>query len=53
MSFAADAGVEATFHDTSQSVEAESTEVTVTETTEAQDAETTTTVVAEVELVAT
>ena len=53
MSMAADAGVEATYHDTSQSVEAESTEVTVTETSEVQDAETSTTVVAEAELVAT
>ena len=53
LSMAADAGVEATYHDTSQSVEAESTEVTVTETSEVQDAETSTTVVAEAELVAT
>ena len=53
MSMAADSGVEATYHDTSQSVEAESTEVTVTETTEVQDTETSTTVVAEAELVAT
>ncbi len=50
---AADSGVEATYHDTSQTTEAESTEVTVTETTEVQDAETSTTVVAEAELVAT
>ena len=53
LSIAFDAGVEATTHDTSQSVEAESTEVTVTETSEVQDAETSTTVVAEAELVAT
>lgn len=53
MKATADSGVEATFHDTSQSVEAESTEVTVTETSEVQDAETSTTVVAEAELVAT
>jgi hypothetical protein len=53
MAMAADSGVEATYHDTSQSVEAESTEVTVTETTEVQDTETSTTVVAEAELVAT
>jgi hypothetical protein len=53
LSMAADAGVEATYHDTSQSVEAETTEVTVTETTEVQDTETSTTVVAEAELVAT
>jgi hypothetical protein len=46
-------GVEATFHDTTQTTEAETTEVTVTETTEVQDAETSTTVVAEAELVAT
>jgi hypothetical protein len=50
---AADSGVEATYHDTSQTVEAETTEVTVTETTEVQDAETSTTVVAEAELVMT
>ncbi len=48
-----DSGVEATFHDTTQTTEVETTEVTVTETTEVQDAETTTTVVAEAELVAT
>lgn len=53
MAMTADSGVEATYHDTSQSVEAESTEVTVTETSEVQDAETSTTVVAEAELVAT
>jgi hypothetical protein len=48
-----DSGVEATYHDTSQTTEAETTEVTVTETSEVQDAETSTTVVAEAELVAT
>jgi len=53
MMAARDSGVEATFHDTTQSVEAETTEVVVSQTTEAQDAETTTTVVAEAELVAT
>lgn len=53
MEMTADSGVEATYHDTSQSVEAETTEVTVTETSEVQDAETSTTVVAEAELVAT
>jgi hypothetical protein len=53
MSLAVDSGVEATFHDTSQTTEVETTEVTVTETTEVQDTETSTTVVAEAELVAT
>ena len=53
MQMANGSGVEATYHDTTQTLEAETTEVTVTETTAAQDVEAVTTVVAVAEIVAT
>jgi hypothetical protein len=53
MAMAADAAVQSTYQVTTQTVAAESTEVTVTETSAVQDAEAATTVVAVAELVAT
>lgn len=50
--FAADSGVEATFHDTTALTEVEQTEVTVTTTTAVQDAEAATTAAAVAEVVA-